>query len=100
MSIGVKNISQITLGLSLLPSDLETLACEFNKLGISVLDDDTIKIPEKQYDNSPNKKLDWGILHHFYYTNWIIKPSKLQSHNNQSGSSSSSDESNMEAIDG
>ena len=100
MSIGVKTISQITLDLSLLPTDLETLACEFNKLGISVLDDETFKIPDGQYDNSPNIKLDWSILQHFYWTNWDIKREKHQNLNQPSNSSSSSEESSMEAVDG
>jgi len=100
MSIGVKTISQITMDLSLLPTDLETLACEFNKLGISVLDDESFRIPDGKYDNSPNIELDWSILQHFYWTNWDIKREKLKNLNQTSSSSSSSDETSMEAIDG
>ena len=63
----------------LLPTDLEKLGCEFNLIGISVLDDETLKIPDGQYENPPNVKLDWSILHQFYWTNWDIRKEKLKS---------------------
>jgi len=100
ISIGIKTISEITPDLSLLPTDLETLACEFNKLKISVLDDEIFKIPDGQCDNSPNIKLDWSILAHFYWTSSEIIGETHQNKNQSSNSSSSSDESSMEAVDG
>ena len=100
VKIGVKQNSEISSEQSLLPTDLEKLGCEFNIIGISVLDDETLKIPDGQYDNSPDVKLDWSILHHFYWTNWEIKKEKLKTQYQHSTSSSSSDESSMEAVDG
>ena len=66
INIGVKQNSETVCAPSLLPTDLEKLGCEFNMIGISVLDDETLKIPDGQYENSPNVKLD-GV----FYTNSI-----------------------------
>lgn len=100
--IGVKDLSGIfrnsvndNSGPSLLPTDLEKLGCEFNMMGIYILDEETIKIPEGQYENPPNVKLDWSILHHFFWTTWEIKKEKLKY--KQLSNSSSSDESSKEA---
>lgn len=99
MNIGVKDISEINKVFSLIPTELETLACEFNSKGISVLDDETLYIPDGTYENSPNVKLEWGILHHFYWTNWEIKKDKLETKKQFSNSTSSSEESSMESVD-
>ena len=79
VKIGVKDNSEISWEPSLLPTDLEKLGIEFNSIGISVLDEETLKIPDGQYENSPNVKLDWSILHNFYWTNWEIKKQNLKS---------------------
>ena len=99
VKLGIKQNSEIFHEPSLLPTDLENLGSEFNKIGISVLDEDTLKIPEGLYENSPNVKLDWSILHNFYWTNWDIKKEQIKSQKQLSNSSSSSDESSMESVD-
>ena len=98
INIGVKQISETICAPSLLPTDLEQLGCEFNMIGISVLDDETLKIPDGQFENPPNVKLAWTILHQFYWTNWDIKKEKLKYQ--LSNSSSLSEESTMESVDG
>ena len=100
VKIGAKQNSEISCEPSLLPTDLENLGSEFNKIGIILLDGEILKIPDGQYENSPNVHLDWSILHHFHWKNWEIKKEKLKSNHQLSNSSSSSDESPMEAVDG
>lgn len=100
VQIGVKTVSEITKELTLLPSEREKLGCEFNELGIAVLDDETLLVPPGMYENSPNVQLDWGILHLFYWTNWELSKAKLKADRQISKSSSSSDESTIEAVDG
>jgi hypothetical protein len=58
--IGVKDLSGIfhnsvndNSGPSLLRTDLDKLGCKFNMMGIYILEKETIKIPEWQYENRP-----------------------------------------------
>ena len=98
ISVGVKDISQCIKEISLLPTDLESLAIEFNMKDIIVLDDETLQIPDGQYENSPNVKVNWNILQHFSWTNWEIQ--KFKADSQLSKSSSSSDDISLEAVDG